>query len=107
MSGFLATGGALVELTPLKAGGSTIFPNSTGRIPELYGQLNPIRDSNDRIYLYAQNIAIEGGRQQPVSFRFGKPLCLMDSYGVEMSVKIVNIIGQVVLIEYMKVEDPS
>lgn len=97
-------GGLLVELAPLKSGGSVIFSDSTGRIPRLYGRLNPIRDSDDRTSLYAQNIAVEGGRQQPVSFRFGKPLSLMDSYGVEMSVTILNIIGQAVLIEYTKVD---
>ncbi len=97
-------GGLLVELVPLTTGGSVIFSDSTGHIPGLYGRLNPIRDSNDRTYLYAQNIAVEGGRQQPVSFRFGKPLSLMDSYGVEMSVTISNIIGQAVLMEYTKVD---
>ena len=97
-------GGLLVELAPLKSGGSVIFSDSTGRIPRLYGRLNPIRDSDDRTSLYAQNIAVEGGRQQPVSFRFGKPPSLMDSYGVEMSVTILNIIGQAVLIEYTKVD---
>ena len=97
-------GGLLVELTPLTTGGSVIFPDSTGRIPGLYGRLNPIRDSHDRTYLYAQNIAIEGGRQQPVSFRFGKPLRLTDSYGVEMSVTISSLIGRAVLIEYTKVD---
>ena len=97
-------GGLLVELVPLTTGGSVIFSDSTGHIPGLYGRLNPIRDTNDRTYLYAQNIAVEGGRQQPVSFRFGKPLSLMDSYGVEMSVTISNIIGQAVLIEYTKVD---
>ncbi|MCY4158750.1 MAG: hypothetical protein OXE92_06615 [Bacteroidetes bacterium] len=54
-------GGVLMELTPTETGGSVIFPDSNGRIPGLYGQLNPKRDSHDRTYLYAQNIAIEGG----------------------------------------------
>ncbi|MDE2771152.1 MAG: putative DNA binding domain-containing protein [Bacteroidota bacterium] len=97
-------GGLLIELAPLTTGGSVIFPDSTGRIPGLYGRLNPIRDGHDRTYLYAQNIAIEGGRQQPVPFRFGKPMRLMDSYGVEMSVTILSIIGRAVLIEYTNID---
>jgi len=98
-------GGGLVGLTPLSTGGSEIFLESTGRVPGLYGRLNPIRDDHDRTYIYAQNIAVEGGRQQPVTFRLGKPLSLMDSYGVEMSVTIVSIIGSAVLIEYAKMEE--
>ena len=93
-------GGLLLELEPLEAGGAAIFAQSTGHLPGLRGRLEPIRDTSDRTYLYADNIAIDEGRQQPVSFRPGKPLRLTDAQGAELSVTIVDIIGQSALIEY-------
>ena len=93
-------GGLLLELEPLEAGGGAIFAQSTGHLPGLRGRLNPIRDTSDRTCLYADNIAIDEGRQQPVSFRPGKPLRLTDAHGAELSVTIVDIIGQSALIEY-------
>ena len=93
-------GGLLLELEPLEAGGAAIFTQSAGHLPGLRGQLEPIRDTSDRTYLYADNIAIDEGRQQPVSFRPGKPLRLTDAQGAELSVTIVDIIGQSALIEY-------
>ncbi|MCY4572053.1 MAG: putative DNA binding domain-containing protein [Gemmatimonadetes bacterium] len=93
-------GGLLLEMAGLAAGGAVIFPNATGHVPGLRGRLNPKRDASDRTYLYADNVAIEQGRQQPVSFRLGKPLRLTDAFGVEMSVTIVDIIGRSALVEY-------
>ena len=93
-------GGLLLELGSLPAGGSAIFLQATGNLPGLRGRLNPKRDTSDRTYLYADNIAIEQGRQQPVSFRLGKPMRLTDAFGVEMSVTIVDIIGRSALLEY-------
>ena len=97
-------GGLLLELAPLLDGGAVIFPQSAGNLPGLRGRLNPIRDTSDRTYLYADNVAIEQGRQQPVSFRLGKPMRLTDAFGVEMSVTIVDIIGQSALVEYVPFE---
>ncbi len=93
-------GGLLLELEPLESGGAAIFAQGTGHLSGLHGRLNPIRDTSDRTYLYADNIAIEEGRQQPVPFRPGKPFRLTDAHGSELAVTIVDIIGQSSLIEY-------
>ncbi|MXW47480.1 MAG: hypothetical protein F4Z97_02340 [Gammaproteobacteria bacterium] len=93
-------GGLLMELNQLPNGGSVIFPQATGHIPGLQGRLNPKRDTSDRTYLYADNIAIDEGRQQPVPFRIDKPMRLTDSFGSEFSVTIVDIIGRSSLVEY-------
>ena len=93
-------GGLLLALERLPTGGSTIFPQAKGHLPGLTGRLNPIRDTSDRTYLYADNIAIEQGRQQPVHFRLREPLRLTDAFGVELSVTIIDIIGRSALLEY-------
>ena len=97
-------GGVLLELAPLPEGGAVVFPQATGHIPGLSGRLNPILDASDRTSLYADNIAIEEGRQQPVSFRLGKPMRLTDADGVEKSVTVVHIAGRSVLVEYRPFE---
>ncbi len=89
-----------IELEPLPDGGSVIFSEGNGKIPGLKGSLNPIRDNLDRTYLYASNIAINQGQQQPVHFAPGEVLRLTDVDGVEMSGRIVEIAGRSALVEY-------
>jgi len=95
-----ARGGLEIKMQSLQNGGSVIFPEATGNIPGLSGRLNPIRDTHDRTYLYASNIAINEGKQQPVTFIFGEDLHLTDADGRELIVCIVAIIGRSALIEY-------
>lgn len=97
-------GGLLMEITPLNDGGSMIIPQSTGLIPGLNGRLNPKRDALDRTYLYADNIAIDEGKQQPVTFRVGMPLQLTDAFGINKIIKILDITGQSSLIEYKAID---
>ena len=89
-----------LDLTPLPGGGSVIFPEATGNIPNLTGRLNPIRDDLDRTYLYATNIAIDQGKQQPVHFALGEDLRLTDADGREAMVRIVDVVGRSALLEY-------
>ena len=82
--------------------GSVIFPDSTGYIKGLKGRLNPILDTSDRNYIYADNIAVNGGQQQPVNFEIGKPLNLEDSEGSTMQITIRFAQGNTFLIEFLK-----
>ena len=91
-----------IDLDTLPEGGSIIFPESTGYIPGLKGRLNPIRDTHDRTYLYASNIAINEGRQQPVHFILGEEMLLTDSVGKKYHVRIVDIVGRSALVEYFR-----
>ena len=97
-------GGLLLDLEPLEFGGSVIFAHGSGHLPGLRGQLNPIRDTSDRTHLYADNIAVDEGRQQPVPFRPGKPMRLTDAQGSQLSVIIVDILGRSALLEYRPFE---
>ena len=73
---------------------------TTGRIPGLEGRLNPKLDTNRRMYLYADNIAIDGGVQQPATFQVNVPFELEDSNGVVMQVRILHIQGRTSLLQY-------
>ena len=85
---------------PGAEGGSVIFSEATGHLPGLKGRLNPIRDTHDRTYLYASNIAIDDGKQQPVQFIPGEELRLTDAEGTGLCVRIVDIVGRSALVEY-------
>ena len=93
-------GDLLLDLNALPSGGSVILTEGTGQIPGLRGRLNPIRDDLDRTYLYADKIAIEEGRQQPVYFRSREELTLTDAFGIKLLVCVVDIIGRSALLEY-------
>ena len=79
---------------------ATAYKPAVGPIPGLRGRLNPVRDSLDRSYLYASNIAINRGEAQPVHFRFGEEMRLTDSEGAEMAVRVKAIVGRSALLEY-------
>ena len=89
-----------VELEPLPKGGSVAFTEGTGNLPRLTGQLTPTLDNLDRMYLYAQNVAIEEGKQQPVHFKLNQPLRLTDVNGFEWVVRFIEMIGKSALLEY-------
>ena len=89
-----------IEMQSLPNGGAVIFPKGTGDLPGLSGRLNPIRDTLDRTYLYASNIAINGSQQHPVHFIPGEDLRLTDVDGRELVVRIIAIIGGSALVEY-------
>ena len=92
-----------IELTPLPDGGAVIFADDGGKIPGLKGRLQPIRDTLDRTYLYASNIAINHGVQQPVHFTPGEELRLTDADGTESMIRILDVVGRSALIEFRSV----
>ncbi|MCY4653450.1 MAG: putative DNA binding domain-containing protein [Dehalococcoidia bacterium] len=96
-------GSLAVELVRLQEGGSVIFAEATGYIPLVNGRLNPIRDAHERTYLYASNIAIDHGKQQPVHFALGEDIRLTDADGREATVRIVEVMGRSALLEYRPV----
>ena len=70
-----------VRMRPAPNGGSLIIANRSGHLPGIQGRLNLKLDSLDRTYLYADNIAINDGLQQPVHFNLNEPVRLTDSMG--------------------------
>ena len=97
-----ANGALTIEMQHLPDGGSVIFPEATGHLPGLSGRLNPIRDTHDRTYLYASNISINEGEQQPVHFMLGEDLRLTDADGKELIVRIMAIVGRSALVQYRR-----
>ena len=95
-----------VELAPSKAS-TIVLAEGIGYIPDLEGRLNPIRDSGDRMYLYATNIAINEGVSQPAPFTVGEKLSLRDANGHETTIRVMAIEGRASLIEYTPIQTPE
>lgn len=93
--------GALVTLPRTENIGSLVI-HSTGHIPGLNGRLNPILDTAQRTYLYADNIAVNGGRPQPVSFEVNVPIELEDANGVIVFATVKHIAGRVALLQFTR-----
>ena len=87
-----------LELEPSREDGKALlFTRSTGYIPGISGRLNPHKDG----YVYADNIAIDGRLATPAArFEIGRPLHLLDVYGVETTIRFLVVEGQFSLIEY-------
>ena len=98
-----AEGGLTVDLSVMAGGGSAVFPTGTGHVPGMNGRLNPILDTLNRTYIYATNIAIDGGQQQPVEFVRGSAMRMQDADDNEFQVSVVEIVGSSSLIEYRRV----
>ncbi|GAT64319.1 toll/interleukin-1 receptor domain-containing protein [Paludibacter jiangxiensis] len=79
----------------------SIICSSTCYINGLQGRLNPILDSPRR-YFYADNIAIEGGKEQPVMFELNKPVQVEDCNGVIMNLIFRFMRARMSLIDYVK-----
>ena len=91
-----------IMMEPNPNGGSMIIVQDTGYIPGLDGRLNPISASGGRGYLYADNIAIDGGKVQPVSFEFGHPINARDSHGNVLQLEFAAIVGRSSLVDYTR-----
>lgn len=103
---------AVVERVDPAEGARTILPrtenvgsvviHSTGHIPGLAGRLNPILDATGRTYLYADNIAVDGGKPQPATFAVGVPIELEDANGNIVFAVVKHIQGRVALLQYTR-----
>jgi hypothetical protein len=93
--------GVRVELPRTENIGSVVI-HSTGYIPGLNGRLNPILDTSNRLYLYADNVAINGGELQPASFKIDEPIELEDADGTIVFATIRHIAGRVSLLQFTR-----
>ena len=89
-----------VRMRPTEDGGSLIIANRTGRLPGIRGRLNPILDNLDRSYLYAENVAINDGMQQPVRFSLDEPVRLTDSVGAVATLWFREMVGASSVLDY-------
>ena len=96
-----AAEGARLMLPRIENVGSLVI-HDTGYIPGLAGRLNPILDTSNRTYLYADNIAIDGGKSQPATFTINVPIELEDANGSIVFATVKHVAGRVTLLQYTR-----
>ena len=89
-----------VRMEPVADGGSLIIADRTGRLPGIQGRLNPIIDTLDRTYLYADDVAVNDGQTQPVRFALNEPIRLTDSLGASATVWFREMAGASCVFDY-------
>ena len=89
-----------VRMRPTPNGGSLIIADRTGHLPGIQGRLTAILDNLDRTYLYARNIAINDGLQQPVHFNLNEPVRLTDSIGASATLWCREMLGSSCIFDY-------
>lgn len=100
-SGPLPDEGTLeLRMQPVPNGGSQIIADRAGHLPGIRGRLNPILDRFDRTYLYADNVSIDEGRQQPVDFGLNEPVRLTDASGARATVWFREMVGTSCVFDY-------
>ena len=92
-AGYVPDGTLELRMRPAPNGGSMIIANRTGHLAGIQGRLHPILDNLDRTYLYANNIAINDGLQQPVHFSLNEAVRLTDSMGAEATLWFREMVG--------------
>ena len=99
-SGHEPDGSLDLDMQPAPHGGSLIIANRTGHLPRIEGRLNPILDTLDRSYLYADNVAVNDGQQQPVRFNLNEPVRLTDSMGTSATLWFREMVGASCVFDY-------
>jgi predicted HTH transcriptional regulator len=89
-----------LRMQPAPHGGSLIIANRTGNLPGIRGRLYPMLDGLDRSYLYAHNVAINDGMQQPVNFNLNEPVRLTDSTGTKATLWFREMVGSSCIFDY-------
>ncbi len=90
-----------VTIEKSEVSGSAII-NKSGQIPVLTGKMEPVLKSDKKFALYADNIAIEGGQDQPYDFELNKSISLEDNAGNIIHLTFRFFQGRIALIDYCK-----
>ena len=89
-----------LRMQPAPNGGSLIIASRTGHLPGIRGRLNSKLDNLDRSYLYAENVAINDGLQQPVHFSLNEPVRLTDAMGANATLWFREMVGASCIFDY-------
>ena len=91
------------KLDRLSEGGSLISPDGQVHLPNVIERwdFRAFRDHLGRDYIASGNLAINGQNNSMTPFNIGEEMCI-STQGQERFVRIVDIVGQSVLVEYRR-----
>ncbi len=83
-------------------GYGSLIINKSGIIPGILGKIEPLQKLDKGFALYADNIAIEGGINQPCDFELNKSISLEDNGGNSIHLTFRFFQGRIALVDYCK-----
>ena len=91
------------ELTLVhKSKSGSIILKKSGEIPGINGKIEIYRKRNRSIYMFADNLAIEGGADQPFNFELNTPVILEDNQGKTVHLVLKFLQGSIALLDFHK-----
>lgn len=97
----------IIAQAPQPSADGKIEIKGWGAIPGLRGLLNPIHDSYGRTYLYAENIAVNGGETQAAKFSLNKPFKVEDADGNIFELTATAVSGDKFTFSYRRLRTES
>ena len=89
-----------ISIHSVQEGGSCIIANQSGPLSGLQGYLTIILDDLDRLYIYADNMAINEGQAQPVRILLNEPVYLLDRNGSHVTLWFREMMGKSCVFDY-------
>ncbi|KAA1244175.1 toll/interleukin-1 receptor domain-containing protein [Aquimarina sp. RZ0] len=90
-----------VVIKKIPDSGSVVI-NKFGQIPGILGKIEPVMTPAKKLELNADNIAIEGGKDQPYTFELNTPIALEDNEGKIRYLTFRYFKGRIALIDFCK-----
>ncbi|MFD2563814.1 TIR domain-containing protein [Aquimarina rubra] len=92
-----------IEVTIEKSNNSgSVIINKSGHIPGISGKIEPVLKPDKGLSLYADNIAVDGGKHQPYDFALDTAISLEDNEGNRAHVTFRFFQGRIALIDFYK-----
>ena len=82
---------------------SSVIVHRRSPLPGIEGDVNPILDSQERMYIYATKIGLlQNGRpaQQPLPFKLNRPIDAASSTGEKFTIWVMDITQEVSVLEF-------
>ena len=97
---FDSTQDVIVTLQNQSQCGSVIASKNWVNIPGIDGEIDAKLDKGSHKYLYTHNIAVDGGKQEPVYFEINEPLLLEDRHNQRKKIIVRFIRGKISAIDF-------
>lgn len=84
------------------SGTGSVILKKSGEIPGILGKIKPIKKRNKKLVLFADNLAIDGGVEQPFNFELNSAVTVEDNQGKVLHLVFRFFQGSIILLDFYK-----
>ena len=92
-----------IMMQKVRGSGSVIL-NRSGKIPGISGNIEPLQKKNKQLLLFADNLAIAGGVEQPFNFELNTAVSVEDNQGKVLHLIFRFLQGSIILLDFYKLK---